>query len=312
MLVRNKEVADLIINLLTASYNMSKRQLDEYKGFISLCIAKNLDSGERKVALREINNELFIEVDGVLCELRGPQGNPGPPGPPGPRGHPGVGEAGPRGLPGIGSPGPRGLPGEQGKPGPKGPPGPIGETKALFEEQQALRNDLEEFKEAIRSQVNRLIASGWGSSGGGGSGEVNIRAMDDFDWKTLIDGGIVAYDSQTGKFHMSPAIKSQTVLPTNNALAIDLKDGAFVNLNLSEDVTTFTITNWPDTDVIGKATFQVRQGGNFTITWPTGTIWAGGVAPTLTATANSVDIFVLTSTDQGSTIIGSVVGQDYK
>ena len=46
-----------------------------------------------------------------------------------------------------------------------------------------------------------------------------------------------------------------------------------------------------------------------TITWPSTVDWAGGTAPTLTATANGVDVFVFYTIDGGTTYYGFTAGQ---
>ena len=46
-----------------------------------------------------------------------------------------------------------------------------------------------------------------------------------------------------------------------------------------------------------------------TITWPASVDWAGGTAPTLTATSGGVDVFVFYTIDGGTTYYGFTAGQ---
>lgn len=48
-----------------------------------------------------------------------------------------------------------------------------------------------------------------------------------------------------------------------------------------------------------------------TVTWPAGVTWAGGTAPTLTATSDAVDVVELVTVDAGATWRGHVVGLDF-
>lgn len=58
----------------------------------------------------------------------------------------------------------------------------------------------------------------------------------------------------------------------------------------------------------------VRQNatGGWTFAWPASVLWVGGTAPTVTATANAVDRFVLTTYDDGATYFGRVLGQNFQ
>ena len=47
------------------------------------------------------------------------------------------------------------------------------------------------------------------------------------------------------------------------------------------------------------------------ITWPNSVDWAGGTAPTLTATNDAVDIFVFMTIDGGTTYYGFTAGQAF-
>ena len=83
---------------------------------------------------------------------------------------------------------------------------------------------------------------------------------------------------------------------------------------------TLTFTNFPAThlglslDNVFGFTMKVKQNstGNYGITWPASVKWAGGSAPTLTGTANSIDVFTFFSIDGGTNIYGFLAGADVK
>ena len=52
------------------------------------------------------------------------------------------------------------------------------------------------------------------------------------------------------------------------------------------------------------------SGTAYTIAWPSSVKWPGGTAPTLTNTANAVDIFVFTTYNGGTDWYGFIAGQD--
>ena len=99
---------------------------------------------------------------------------------------------------------------------------------------------------------------------------------------------------------------------SSSTLAIDCNDGEFQQVYLSASATAVTVANWPATGAAAKLTLLIYNTGAYNITgWPTGTIWAGGSAPTITSGNGKKDIIVLLSPDGGTTIFGSVVGQNY-
>ena len=104
---------------------------------------------------------------------------------------------------------------------------------------------------------------------------------------------------------------AQSISTDGAALAIDLANGYTINLDLANSITSMTFTHPPSIGVYGVVTFIITQSGAKTISgWPTGTIWAGGTAPTITATAGRVDIITLSSLDGGTTCYGAIVAQD--
>jgi hypothetical protein len=87
--------------------------------------------------------------------------------------------------------------------------------------------------------------------------------------------------------------------------------GENVSLTLGVAITALTITAWPASGVTGKVRLLISNTGGNSIAWPAGTKWPGGTAPTLSASGKT-DIVLLMSDNAGTTIYGSVVGQDYR
>ncbi len=105
---------------------------------------------------------------------------------------------------------------------------------------------------------------------------------------------------------------AQTVTQSGGNLAINRSLGEVVKVSLTASITAITISNWPASGTLGKVTLKPTNGGAFTMTgWPSGTIWAGGLAPTLTSGSGKKDVYVLMSDDGGTTIYGSIAGQNY-
>ena len=103
-----------------------------------------------------------------------------------------------------------------------------------------------------------------------------------------------------------------TLTQSGASLAINSATNENWTLSLSASITSISITGWPSAGFTGKVRLAITNGGAFTMSgWPAGTIWPGGTAPVITSGAGKRDIILLMSDDGGTTIYGSVVGQDY-
>jgi hypothetical protein len=93
---------------------------------------------------------------------------------------------------------------------------------------------------------------------------------------------------------------------STGATTLDLSSGNFFNLTLTGNV-TFTYSNVPVGRMV-SFTIAAKQDatGGRTITWPTGTKWAGGVAPPATTSANALDIWSVMTYDGGTNYISSL------
>lgn len=89
---------------------------------------------------------------------------------------------------------------------------------------------------------------------------------------------------------------------------IDLEDGNVVSATVSTSTQTFTFSNPPATGRCGSFTLILTNGGSQTVNWPASVDWAGGTAPTLTA--SGVDILTFFTVNAGSTWFGFAAGLD--
>lgn len=104
----------------------------------------------------------------------------------------------------------------------------------------------------------------------------------------------------------------QTITSSSGAVTFDMETANHASLTLSENVTSFTFSNWTATgNVAGRLLRVIQDSTARTITWPAAVKWAGGVSPTLSTGSGDVDVFLFQSWDGGTTIYGSIVGQDF-
>ena len=143
-----------------------------------------------------------------------------------------------------------------------------------------------------------------------------------------IDTDVQAYDADTTKndvantFTADQTINGEltadsynesyaAVTSTTNATTVDCEAGNTFTHVLTEN-TTFTFSNPPATGTAYTFTLKVVQDASasgYTVTWPAAVDWPAATAPTLTATASAVDVFVFYTHDGGTTWYGFVAGQ---
>jgi hypothetical protein len=93
------------------------------------------------------------------------------------------------------------------------------------------------------------------------------------------------------------------------ANAIDLTAGNLFTKTIS-GATTLTVSGWLATGNANSFVLELTNGGSAVVTWFAGVKWAGGSAPTLTATG--VDILGFYSHDGGTTVRGILLAKDSK
>lgn len=100
------------------------------------------------------------------------------------------------------------------------------------------------------------------------------------------------------------------VTSTTNATTVNCEAGNTFMHTLTEN-TTFTFSNPPASGTAYTMTIEIIQDASasgYTVTWPTSVDWPSATAPTLTATASAVDVFVFTTRDGGTTWYGFTAG----
>ena len=101
------------------------------------------------------------------------------------------------------------------------------------------------------------------------------------------------------------------VTSSSNATTVDCEAGNTFMHTLTEN-TTFTFSNPPASGTAYTMTVEIIQDASasgYTVTWPTSVDWPSATAPTLTATASAVDMFVFTTRDGGTTWYGFTAGK---
>lgn len=91
---------------------------------------------------------------------------------------------------------------------------------------------------------------------------------------------------------------------------IDLTQGNVCNLTLDAQQTALTFSNPPATGTHGSLTLLLAQDstGSRLVTWPAAVRWLSNTTPTLSTTANAVDMFTFTTIDGGTSWVGTQSG----
>ena len=101
-----------------------------------------------------------------------------------------------------------------------------------------------------------------------------------------------------------------TALTSGTTVALDVNLGTVFTLTLAHNLGTF---NWTNPAVSGYASsfiLKVKQDGtgSRTISWPAAVDWASATAPTISTSANAVDVFAFFTVDGGTIWYGFTPG----
>jgi hypothetical protein len=119
--------------------------------------------------------------------------------------------------------------------------------------------------------------------------------------------GVATFDNGTIE-------ESTSVTSSSNAATLNLRDGNVFEHTLTENV-TYTFSNPASSGKVSSFVLKIKQDASasgYTVTFPASVDFVGGTAPTLTATANAIDTFVIFTTDGGTIYNLLVAGQDIK
>ena len=121
-----------------------------------------------------------------------------------------------------------------------------------------------------------------------------------------LSGAIVAADQIISAPVMKDYAETKAAMAAHD---VDLTLGNVQTYTLSGNQ-TLTFSNPPASGSAGSFTLIVTNGASATLTWPTSVDWAGGTAPTLTA--SGIDILTFTTVDGGTIWYGFLAGADMK
>ena len=120
---------------------------------------------------------------------------------------------------------------------------------------------------------------------------------------TAASTGVVKFDAATQE--------KSAALTSGTTVALDLNLATTFTITLAHNIGTFNWTNPAASGAVSSFVLKVTQAGTAgrTIAWPSGVDWAAATAPTLSAAANNVDVFVFFTSDAGTTWYGFTAGQ---
>lgn len=110
---------------------------------------------------------------------------------------------------------------------------------------------------------------------------------------------------------LAPTETSAVITASSSTVTLDLSTATFFDMAQSASITTLNITNpGASTKATGFTLKRTKDnsGTSRTITWPASIKWAAGSAPTLTQSANAVDMLVFVTIDNGTTYDGFIAG----
>ena len=140
---------------------------------------------------------------------------------------------------------------------------------------------------------------------------VTIQGYDADTAKLDVIQTFTANQTVTAEFKANSYNESYTaVTSTSNATTVNCETGNTFSHTLTEN-TTFTFSNPPASGTAYTMTIEIIQdagASGYTVTWPASVDFPAATAPTLTATASAVDVFVFTTRDGGTNWYGFTAG----
>jgi len=129
---------------------------------------------------------------------------------------------------------------------------------------------------------------------------------------TLTAGNGIGITNGTGAITIAATSAINALGNQTGSISIDISANDTFSLTLTGNLTISSFTNRPSNPYgFTIITTQDATGGR-SITWPTGSKYAGGVAPPITTTANAVDIWNVYTYNSGSFYVVSLAVKDSK
>ena len=112
-------------------------------------------------------------------------------------------------------------------------------------------------------------------------------------------------------FNLLRSLFAVASITVSGATTLNWANGEVQQLSLTGNA-SIALTGWPPAGSLAKLVLDIKNTGAFSITgWATSIKWAGGSPPTITSGSGKQDVITLMTFDGGTTVLGSVVGQDY-
>jgi hypothetical protein len=124
-----------------------------------------------------------------------------------------------------------------------------------------------------------------------------------------ISGGQGITIVQSGQDFTVHQRESRTVLTDGATVTLDCANDNNFRLNMGASPTGRTLA-LSNVSVGQKFSILLKQAGSNTVTWWSGILWPGGVAPTLTSTASKGDMYAFECIASG-VYLGFIVNQDF-
>ena len=104
--------------------------------------------------------------------------------------------------------------------------------------------------------------------------------------------------------------EESTALTSGTTVALDVNLGTVFTLTLAHNLGTFNWTNPAASGYASSFILKVKQDGtgSRTISWPAAVDWAAATAPTISTSANAVDVFAFFTVDGGTIWYGFTPG----
>jgi len=149
-----------------------------------------------------------------------------------------------------------------------------------------------------------------------------IQNADDIFFSNVTTQDTLIYDETTAKWNNLPVTQhaaqpdrggmEKVSITSGSTISVDLNNGNVHQRTLTgSGSAAFSVSNVPSGVAASFTLYVVQSSTPMTASWGASVKWAGGTAPTLTATTGATDVFVFETINAGTTWFGSLVGNNY-